>query len=161
MTDPRVLDMVATPLEPDPALPLTDTEEELLRYLSVGAALLPEAAERYRALSRRFDADGSSPQLGEEALEAAGDLTAVLGRARRHHPLYVALDERTDFSPLIVFAALEQIFHSLVLLTEPEGDEFFLEPRMTEHELDELLAIDTLQDYLDPEGALARLRPGA
>lgn len=159
MTDPRVLDMLATPLETDPALPLTDTEEELLRYMSVGAALLPQAAERYRALSARCDAEGASASLGEEALAAAGDLTAVLGRATRHHPLFVALDERTEFSPVILFAALEQIFHSLVLLTDPDGDEFFLEPRLSGQELDDMLAIDTLQEYLDPEAAMARLRP--
>src|SRR4051812_39355491 len=95
VTDPRIQEMLAQRFDAG-ELPMNDTEEELLRYLSIAAALLPDAAERYKAVSQRFDAEGSSPELRAEALEAAADLAAVLGRAGRHHLLYVVLDERTD-----------------------------------------------------------------
>lgn len=160
MTDPRIHEMLARRFDPG-ELPMNETEEELLRYLSVAAALLPDAAERYKAVSQRFDAEGPSPELRAEALEAAADLAAVLGRAGRHHLLYVVLDERTDLAPGLLFRTLEQIFDSLMLLTEPDPeDDFFTGTRLSIQAVDDHLELDELRDYLEPETAMARLRSG-
>jgi hypothetical protein len=160
VTDPRLHEMLAQRLEPDPAVPMNETEEELLRYLSVAAALLPQAAERYKALSARLDAEGTSPELRAEALDAAGDLAVVLQSAHRHHVLYVVLDDRTDLAPLRMLTALDDLFHSLVLLTEPTADEFIVKARLTPEAVDAHLEFAELRDYLDPDAAMARLHPG-
>jgi hypothetical protein len=59
-----------------------------------------------------------------------------------------------------VLTALDDIFQSLVLLTEPTGDEFFVGVRLSPEDVDTHLELAELKDYLDPETVIARLRPG-
>jgi hypothetical protein len=157
MTSAAVVEQLSRRVEGLGDLPeLTAVEERLMRHLLVGAALLPAAAERYRGLRRRFDENGSDAALQAEALDAAGDIAAVLQGARDEHAAAVVLDE-TELSPLPVLSALEQVFYSLVLLTDQTGDAARL--AMSADELDELLALPRLQDWLDPESALRRMVP--
>lgn len=159
MTSAAVVEQLGRSLEGFGDLPeLTDVEERLLRHLLVGARLLPGHAERYRGLRRRFDEAGFSDALRDDALDAAGDLAAVLQGARAEHPAAVVLDE-TDLSPLPVFSALEQVFYSLILLTDPQGD--LGRGALRLDQLDDLLALPRLQDWLVPESALRRMTPPA
>lgn len=156
MTDPRVRRLLAEPLPPDPELPpLNEVEEWVIRHLQVGALLLPEVAGRYRELRARRLADGVGA-VAAEALDAAGDLAAVVQGAQRQEAAVVVLGE-TELETSTVFGALEQILHSLLMLTSPVDEE--LDFALAEDELDDLLAMPGLEDYLDPEGAIARLRP--
>lgn len=157
MTDPRVHEMLAEPFGGSDDLKLNAVEEELMRALTVAGALLSRSVERYRELSARLRREGTSEELRAEALEAAGDLAVALGATDRHNAYFVALDE-TALRPLTLLSVLGELFHSMVLLTDPEADEFFVGARLTDEELDALLDADDMQDWLQPETALARLR---
>jgi hypothetical protein len=128
-------------------------EESLLRHMYVGATLLPGQAERYRALRRRWEAEGTSAALRAEALEAAGDVAAVLQGARRERGLAVSLRE-TPLKPTQLFGAYAQLLYSLVLLTGTDPDEAGFS--MTEEDLEVLLAMRSLRAWLDPESELMR-----
>jgi hypothetical protein len=133
--------------------PLDGAEEHLLRHMLVGARLLPGATERYRALRARWEADGTSAGLRAEALDAAGDIAAVLQGARRDRELALRLRE-TPLKPTQLLAALDQVFYSLVLLTSADAAE--AGQSMTADELDVLLAMKGLRSWLDPESAVMR-----
>jgi hypothetical protein len=154
MTSAAVLEQLSRPLERFGDLPeLNDAEEHLMRHMLVGAALLPGHAERFRALRRRWDAEGPSDELRADALDAAGDLGAVLQGAAREEALAVGLAD-TALAPTRLLGALEQLFYSLVILTETETDD--VRVAMSSDELDDLLAMPGLEDWLDPESALRR-----
>jgi hypothetical protein len=133
--------------------PLDEAEEYLLRHMLVAARLLPGQTERYRALRRRWEAEGTSEALRADALEAAGDIAALLQGARRERGLAIELRE-TPLKPTQLFGAFSQILYSLVLLTGTDPDEAGLS--MTEEDLEVLLVMKSLRDWLDPEAELMR-----
>jgi hypothetical protein len=152
MTSAGVVERLGRRVAGHRALPqLGEADEPLLRHMYVGAALLPSQVVRYRVLRERWEDDGTSAELRAEALEAAGDLAAVLQGARRERPRAIAL-RQTPLKSTQLFAALEQIFYSLVLLTAPEADLAGLS--MREEELDGVIAMPSLQAWLDPESAV-------
>lgn len=159
MIDPRVHELLSEPLGVDPSGPVNDAEVELLRYLAVAALVFKPTAERYKALSARFDDDGPSPGLRADALDAAGDLAAVLQAVHRRHERCGVLDDRTGLSPLAMLGGLDEVFNSLMLMTEldPE-DDFFSSTRLAPEMVDDLLSFDEFDDYLDPDTAIGWLR---
>jgi hypothetical protein len=131
--------------------PLDEAEEYLLRHMLVGARLLPGAAARYRALRGRWESEGTSEALRAEALDAAGDIAAVLQGARRERERALAL-RATPLKPTQLLGALSQIFDSLVLLTSTDAAEAGLS--LSADQLDVLLAMKSLQVWLDPESSV-------
>lgn len=159
MTSAFVVERLGRRLEGFDDLPEPDDDVEcLLRHLLVGAAILPGHSERYRRLRRQLEDEGTSDGLRAAALEAAGDLAAVLQGAARQNASAVALADM-GLRPLELLGALGQLFASFVVLTAPEPDD--AGTSMTADELDDLLATPGLEDWLDPESAVGRMAPPA
>jgi hypothetical protein len=149
MTDPRIHEMLAEPLEKDFGMPLTEVEQEILRAMTVGGAVLPLIATRYRELAARRRDGGTGEELRREALDSAGTLGAILRIARAHQAEIVLLD-RTELKSGRMFMTLEQLYDSLVLLTDPDFDEE-ADVSLTGEDLDALLAIPEVQEYVNPQ----------
>lgn len=149
MTDPQVHEMLAEPLEEHVGMPLTSVELELLQAITVGGALLPLYADRYRELAARRRSEGVSDELRAAALDAAGTLGAVLRVARRYQPHIVVLDE-TKLKSGRLFTTLDQIYDSLLLLTDPEFDED-TDVTLTDADLDLFLSFPDVQEYVNPQ----------
>jgi hypothetical protein len=149
MTDPQIHEMLAEPLEERVGMPLTSVERELLQAITVGGAMLPLYADRYRELAARRREEGGSDELRADALDAAGTLAAVLGVARKYQPHIVVLDE-TELKSGKLFTTLEQIYDSLLLLTDPEFDEE-TDVSLTDDDVDVFLSLPDVQEYVNPQ----------
>jgi hypothetical protein len=152
VTSTSVIEQLSRPAEPFRKPEVNAAFGPLLRHVLVAATLLPGHAERYRALRQRWERDGTSDALRADALDAAGDLAAVLQGARREHRFRRMTTRRHD--PSHLFGVLAQVFYSFVLLTatDAEAAGLSLEPQ----ELDALLATRNVRDWLDPDSFLRK-----
>jgi hypothetical protein len=142
MTDPRIHELLAEPLE-NPGEALTPEAEHVLRHLAVGASVLASLAPEYLALRARV-LTGES--VTTEALELAGVVAAVLRSARSHPDALVAAGV-AGLSPMALLDALDELLHSLVLLTDPAQAVLGL----TAPQLESLLELDEVRRYLSDD----------
>ena len=149
MTDPRIHEMMAEPLREQFGMPLTPVEEEILHAITVGGAILPSVVERYRDLSARRREHGTDDGVRHDALDATGDLAAVLQPARRHQPQLAVLND-TALKTSHLFAMLEQLYDSVVILTDPElNDE--TDVGLTDEDVEVMLLLPEVQEYMNPQ----------
>jgi hypothetical protein len=136
----QALDRTDAPPELSPEL------ADLGRLQAAAAALLQRDRDLYPALLERFRTKGPSSELSRLALEAAGDIAAVLQPLRARPDLLEVLEEQPNIPapPLIV---LDQLQFSYLLLTEGARDEQ-REALLTPDALDELLAAARVRDWL-------------
>jgi len=138
--------------ELDPSTDLDENEQWLLRHFAAVAAILPDHAELYRALLARREAEGISSRA--VALEAAATIAALMQSLSRRRMLVVAAWE-TPLDPTHALGALDQLFHSLTLLTSPTKDEQS-EAMFSVEELDELMTLSDVPAWLTQMGATER-----
>lgn len=142
MTDPRVREELDAPLKEQFGMSLGAVEEELYQAMAVGGAILPRSIERYRELAERRR---QHEDVAAEALDAAGDLAAVLQVARRHQSALAVLNA-TELKTAQLFGTLDQVYDSLVLLTDPDT----ADAGLGDDDLEALLAMPALQEWLAP-----------
>jgi hypothetical protein len=149
MTDPRIHEWMAEPLREQFGMPLNPVEEDILHAMTVGGAILPSVVERYRDIAARRREHGTHDAVRREALEAAGDLAAVLQVARRHQPQLAVLGD-TELKSSHLFQMLEHLYDSFVLLTDPEfSDE--TDVTLSDEDLVVMLSLPRLQEWLEPK----------
>lgn len=136
---------------PDPSVPIPEDEQWLLRHFAAVAAILPHYAELYPALLARRESEGSSTDLRDIALEAAGTIAIVMQSVRRRQALVLSTAE-SPVNPKYALATLEHLFHSYTLLTGAEEDPY-MEAIVTADELDELMSLDAVDGWLREVGA--------
>jgi hypothetical protein len=147
VTDPRIHDLLAEPLD-DPDASLTADAELVLRHVAVATGILETVAPEYlrlreRALAARAP-DAESTVL---AVELAGALAAV-GRSARAHPLALEAARAAGLRAIAVLDVLDELLASLVLVTDP-GD---LAAALTPAELEQLLGeAEITIDPAEPE----------
>lgn len=146
MTDPRIHDLLAEPLD-DPDGTLTPDAEHVLRHVAVATGLIESVAPEYlrlreRALAVRAPGAASTAL----ALELAGALAAV-GRSARAQPDALHAARAAGLRATAVFDVLDELLASLVLLTEP-GD---LVAALTPEQLAGLLSGAEIEIGRDPD----------
>ncbi len=130
---------------------LSENEQWLLRHFAAVAAILPNHAELYRELLARREAEGISPDLRAVALEAAATIATLMQSLNRRRELVVAA-WATPIDPTHALGALNQLFHSLTLLTSPAEDDQS-EAMLSRQELNELLTLTDVPAWLEQMGA--------
>lgn len=129
---------------------LTDDERFLLRHLTAAAALLLSHPDLYRELLVRRREEGASEELRAIAHDAAEQAATVLQSASRRLDLLVAA-QKTPLNPSAALTALDQLFFSFTLLTEP--DDLFVDVALTEEGLQALLTSLDVRAWLEELGA--------
>lgn len=139
--------------EGDDAPPdLNDDERWLLRHMGAAAALLLDHAQLYRDLLDRRRREQGSDVLRANALDAAATLAVFLQSARRRTRVLIAASE-TWMSSTLPLGALDQLFCSFILLSDPVTDDRS-DAILTQSELEELMEHPELQAWLERIGAL-------
>jgi hypothetical protein len=149
MTDPRIHEKMAEPLREQFGMPLTPVEEEILHAITAGGAILPSIVDRYRDLATRRREHGTDDAIRAEALDAAGDLAAVLQIARSHQPELAVVND-TALKTNQLFATLDQLYDSLVTLTDPQLSDA-TDIGLTDEDVEALLSLPDVQEYLNPQ----------
>lgn len=118
----------------------------LVKRQVAATVLLERDRSLYTELFARYHAEGPSRELSELALEAAGDLGAVLQSLRSRPDMLQALEDRPSLTgpPLIVF---DQLQFSYLLLTDGAPEEH-RDVLLSPEELDELLSLPEVTDWL-------------
>jgi hypothetical protein len=113
---------------------------------AAAAVLLQRDRELYPELLQRYRDEGSSAELSELALEAAGDLATVLQSLRSRQDLIEALEQHPQVTapPLVLF---DQLQYSYLLLTDGATEEQ-REGLLTPRALDELLNSKRITEWL-------------
>ncbi len=112
------------------------------------AALVLDHAERYEALYAAVHTTGPTAQTKREALEAAGNLGALLQSLRSREDLQAALVQAPGFVPTPLLA-VDQLFFSFTLLanaSDAAGEE--LVAALTPDAVAEILRSERVLDWL-------------
>ena len=113
------------------------------------AALVLDHAERYEALYATVHNTGPTAQTKHEALQAAGNLGALLQSLRSREDLQAALIQAPGFVPTPLLA-VDQLFFSFTLLANASdaagGEE--LDAALTPDAVAEILGSERVQDWL-------------
>jgi hypothetical protein len=146
MTDPLIHERLAQPL--DDTSGLTADQEQVLRHFTVAVNVIEGVAPEYLDLRARLLDEGPNAALHDVALELAGLAAAVVKGARAGQ--YATLRElrRSELNPLPVLDTLDELMHSLMLLTDPEDIEFALTPQGLQARLD----MPDVRRWLSPDG---------
>src|SRR4051812_1191270 len=142
MTDPAIHEELRRPIEERPP-GSAGGDDFIMRHLTVGATTLKAVVPEYFELRRRRVQDGI--HNAEVVWELAGMVAAVLRSARRQTELLYVVERESELSPLWMFETLDQLLHSLVLLTDEDEYEFAMEEGALQAMLDE----PDLKRYLD------------
>ena len=113
------------------------------------AALVLDHAERYEALYATVHNTGPTAQTKREALQAAGNLGALLQSLRSREDLQAALVQAPGFVPTPLLA-VDQLFFSFTLLANASdaagGEE--LDAALAPDAVAEILGSERVQDWL-------------
>lgn len=119
MTDPRIHELLAEPLDDATAHGLTPEAELVLRHVAVAEGVLASIAPAYVQLRAGVVAAGASDAVATAlAVELAGAIAAVQ-RSVRAQPEALAAASAAGLEVVAVFDVMDALLHSLLLLADP------------------------------------------
>ena len=132
----------------------------LIGHHAAAAFLLAALTRTYPELLQRLEVEGPTAHLEAEALDAAGTLATVLQSLRTREDLLQGVEQGyADGAVLPVpMTVLDQLFHSLVLLTEGSTEDD-RRSALTVKELEELMNTRRVRTWVDRIGAEEMFEP--